>query len=77
VRYDTTQAHHSFYLPTAKFGPYSVASALIVSGPGVKKGARGSRPVHLNDVAPTVSHLMGISSPAQTDGRVLHEALEG
>jgi arylsulfatase A-like enzyme len=60
----------------ATVGPFSVASALIISGPGVKKGSRAVTPVDLNDIAPTMSHLLGISPPAQTDGRILYEALE-
>lgn len=44
-------------------------------GPGVKRGlALG--PVRNIDLAPTVSHLLGLPAPAQSTGRVLTEILE-
>ncbi len=47
---------------------------LIISGPGVRRGATSSYPARLVDIAPTVEHLLGASS-AGTDGVVLEDAL--
>jgi len=59
----------------------SVYGLLILAGPGVRRGVReepsrkGCR--RTLDVAPTVAHLLGVDTPAQNEGRVLHEFLEG
>ncbi len=47
---------------------------LMFAGPGVASG-RVHRPVHLVDVAPTLSALLGITAPAGSQGAVLPEAL--
>lgn len=58
----------------------SVYGLLVVAGTGVRKGvpeapdAKGSRKTI--DIAPTLSHMLGIKPPAQSEGRVLHEFLE-
>ncbi|HEY8456042.1 MAG TPA: alkaline phosphatase family protein [Actinopolymorphaceae bacterium] len=45
--------------------------ALIVSGPGICPGALAD--AHLVDVAPTICALLGIRTPKDASGRVLHE----
>jgi len=67
---------HSGYLPTAEAGGCSNSAIFLMAGPGVKQGLRCDEPIRLIDVAPTVSHLLGIPCPAQADGRVLDELLE-
>ena len=71
-----TGLHHN-YLPTARLGPASNRAILLLAGPGVRRGPRGARDVNLVDVAPTLSALIGIQSPAQSQGRILTEALDG
>jgi predicted AlkP superfamily phosphohydrolase/phosphomutase len=66
--------HHN-YLPTARLGPASNRAILILSGPGVVKGVQAGRDVNLVDVAPTLSALLGMEPPAQSEGRILTEAL--
>ncbi len=55
--------------------PEVTAVPLVLSGAGVREGARG-RCSHL-DVAPTLAALLGVAPPAAAEGRVLWEALEG
>lgn len=48
---------------------------MLLSGAGVRHGVVIDRPVEIIDVAPTISHLLGIRPPANATGRVLAEAL--
>ncbi|MFP4055353.1 MAG: alkaline phosphatase family protein [Candidatus Brocadiia bacterium] len=59
----------------------SVMGTLVLGGAGLR--AVGPAPrleqfrLCTTDVAPTVAHLLGLDPPAQNEGRVLHEFLEG
>ena len=53
---------------------YDAHIPLIVMGRGVKPGAYSNH-VALNDLAPTLSTLLGIETPSGSSGRVLTEAL--
>lgn len=68
-------AAHAYYLPNERLGEYSISVPLNFSGPGIEKGLELKRPVNLVDVAPTLSHLLGIPQPKNSQGRVLHEIL--
>lgn len=48
---------------------------LAIRGPGVRKGLFHQRTVFLVDVVPTLCSLQGWTSPANVDGRILHEVL--
>ncbi len=50
-------------------------AALLVAGRGVSPRARLEGARHV-DVAPTIAALLGLSAPAQAEGRVLTEALQ-
>ena len=56
--------------------PYSYDAhiPLILMGPRVKAGTYGQH-VALNDLAPTLSAVLGVETPAGSSGRVLTEAL--
>ncbi|WP_129667920.1 alkaline phosphatase family protein [Phytoactinopolyspora endophytica] len=49
---------------------------LILSGAGIRPGVRPRQP-KIVDVAPTIAELLGSRPPAQAQGRVLSEAVEG
>jgi predicted AlkP superfamily phosphohydrolase/phosphomutase len=66
---------HDHVSPTAQVGSLTVRSVLIMNGPGIRKGFRAAKPVRLIDVAPTISHLLGIPTPAQSEGAVLSSFL--
>jgi len=68
--------NHDPYLPTAKIGDLSVSAFLVLSGPGVKRGAELQRPVWLTDVAPTICQLLELEPPRECEGRVIWEVLE-
>jgi arylsulfatase A-like enzyme len=52
-------------------------NVLFARGPNFKKRCTVAAPSGNADLFPTVLHLLGIESPAATDGRVLSEALSG
>jgi len=66
-------AHHGAQLPTAEFGIGSIRGFLTVRGPGIAPGRHIDRTVHLTDLAPTIAHALGIPTPRDSEGRVLHE----
>ncbi|MCY4437413.1 MAG: alkaline phosphatase family protein [Chloroflexi bacterium] len=74
-------AHHGPYLPTARTALSSNLAFLLAHGPGLKSGYQ--RPVdrlgyvHLTSVVPLVSHLLGFEPPAQCQGALPRDFLEG
>lgn len=66
---------HGGFLPTAQLGPCTNKALFILTGPGVKRGYRKDHPIWLTDVAPTVSHLLAIPTPAQSEGAVIGDIL--
>ena len=48
---------------------------MLLSGAGIKQDTVVETPVSIIDVAPTMSHLLGIREPADSMGRVLEEAI--
>ena len=52
-----------------------------MAGPGVRRGHVRNEaalgPARLVDLAPTVAHLLDIPAPAQSQGQVLWDLLEG
>ncbi|MEM7531641.1 MAG: alkaline phosphatase family protein [Chloroflexota bacterium] len=74
----TFHAVHGYTLPTSKLGRGgSEAGMLMFVGPKIKAGVDLDVPVPAVNVAPTVAHLAGIPAPAQCDGQVLFNILEG
>ncbi len=70
------RGYHAAYLPTERIGDFTVDAVAILSGPGIKEGFVSDRPVNMVDIAPTLSTLLGIRRPAESEGRILWEILE-
>jgi predicted AlkP superfamily phosphohydrolase/phosphomutase len=74
-------AHHGPQLPTSRTDYCSIMAFLLASAPGIKKGYE--RPVndlgyiHMTSIAPLVCHLLGIEPPAQAQGALPRDLLEG
>jgi predicted AlkP superfamily phosphohydrolase/phosphomutase len=65
---------HGQQLPSVDLGEYgSIRSVLIAWGPTIRKGHVMQKPVRMVDIAPTISHILGIPAPKHSEGRVLHE----
>ena len=74
-------AHHGPYLPTARTAQSSNLAFLLAQGPGLKQGYQ--RPVdrlgytHLTSIVPLVCHLLSFEPPAQCQGALPRDFLEG
>jgi len=71
-----SSAGHGGYLPNAKLGECSNQALFIMSGSGVEGGKKLDETINLVDVAPTISYLLGIPPPGNSEGRILHEFIE-
>jgi hypothetical protein len=67
---------HGYHLPTSRLGIGAQHAVCIMAGPGVRQGVHLQGQVRQVDVAPTVSHLLGIDVPGNTEGGLIYEALE-
>jgi predicted AlkP superfamily pyrophosphatase or phosphodiesterase len=54
---------------------YDTHVPIVFAGPGIKPGTYSGR-IAPNDIAPTLSFLLGIQEPSGSIGRILREALE-
>lgn len=63
-------------LPTASIDTDTCKTFLVFNGPGIKKGARLTRTVGLQDVVPTICYLADLPIPAQAEGAILYQALK-
>ncbi len=61
--------HHS----TAKYSIGALEAVVIASGPGIKTGYRKKQFIHLKDIAPTISYILGISPPRDSQGSILRD----
>ena len=55
--------------------PYDLHNTLVAQGPDFRAGWRNPAPVGNIDIAPTLTHLLGLDAGTPFDGRVLTEAL--
>ncbi len=73
--------NHGPMIPTYETDTTSVMGVMTLGGAGIR--AQEPAPwleqfrVCTTDVAPTLAYLLGLDVPAQSEGRVLHEFLEG
>ena len=74
-------ARHGPQIPTAGTQLASNMGTLIAAGPGIKEGYVFPEdivgPAMMQDVVPTLAHLLGFAPPAQSQGKVLYHMLEG
>lgn len=75
-KFETSRLLHNFTgahltLPTVR----EMHAAAILAGPGVKH-VWPEQPINLIDLAPTLAHLLGIPTPRDAEGHVLHAVLE-
>jgi len=66
---------HGSSLPSSRLGLGSIRVPLIMRGPGVKEGHVMRGRFRLIDIAPTVSHILGMPPPAHCEGSIILEAL--
>lgn len=61
----------------ATLSRFDMHNTLIAAGPDFKCGEMNDLPSGNVDLAPTISHILGIKSPEKMDGRILSEAMTG
>ncbi|MBN2156693.1 MAG: alkaline phosphatase family protein [Candidatus Lokiarchaeota archaeon] len=62
---------HAYYLPTKRFGPFSNSVPIIFKGPSVEHGLKLEGLTELIHIAPTLSSILNIPPPAQSQGSIL------
>ena len=74
-------ALHSFQLLTAQTEVSSHMGVFMISGPNIRKGYERDVNrlgyIKMRDIPATLSHILGIRSPAQNQGSVLSDIFEG
>lgn len=55
---------------------HSLRVPMVISGPGVKRGARARGLCHIMDLGPTILELADVPAPSPLDGRSLTRALQ-
>jgi len=72
--------NHGPMMPSYETETTSVMATLILAGPGIRAGYRLPKleqaRISTTDLAPTLAWLLDLDPPAQSEGRILHEALE-
>jgi predicted AlkP superfamily pyrophosphatase or phosphodiesterase len=59
----------------ATLSRFDMHNTLIAAGPDFRRGQTDDLPTGNVDLAPTISHILGIKAPQEMDGRVLSEAM--
>lgn len=60
---------HGSQLPSVNLGERGTTDAMFIAhGPCIKKGYQRERPLRMIDIAPTISHLLGIDAPRNSEG---------
>jgi len=67
-----TEIDAEVFPPALRGGTHRAEGMLIASGPDVRAGARLSA-AHLEDMTPTILHLLGLPIPSYMDGHVLED----
>lgn len=62
--------------PRLNAGNHLDDSYFVLAGPGIRRGYVRPRPTLITSVAPTLAAALGIPTPADADGTVLHEFFE-
>jgi len=74
-------ANHGPQMPTTQTGFSSNLASLFIVGPSIKRGySRDEKrfgPWRIIDFAPTLSYLLGIEPPKNSEGGVMRDILEG
>jgi predicted AlkP superfamily phosphohydrolase/phosphomutase len=68
---------HGAQLPTVDLGEYgTIKSMFIVQGPKIKKSYVREKPINIVDVAPTISHMLNIPPPKDSEGKIMYDLFE-
>ena len=62
---------HAYYLPEKRFGPFSNSVPIIINDLKNNQGKNLGGFTELIDIAPTISDILNIPAPAQSQGKIL------
>lgn len=57
-------------------GHHTNNGVFMISGPGIKRNVRTSKPINLTDIVPTMLHIMGLPIARDMDGDVYRDVFE-
>jgi predicted AlkP superfamily phosphohydrolase/phosphomutase len=65
---------HGSQLPSVDLGENgTIKSMFIAHGPKIRKGYVREKPVSMIDIAPTISHILDMPPPKNSEGAILHD----
>jgi len=68
---------HGAQLPSVDMGEHgTIKSMFIANGPKIKRGYVRKSPINIVDVAPTISHILNIDPPKNSEGKILYDIFE-
>lgn len=70
-------ANHGSQPPTGETAFSSNSAIFLMTGPGVKKGYKRERPIRLLDISPTISKVLDIPPPRQSEGTYINDLFVG
>ncbi len=73
----TNRCHGDSLSTTLGYADTSVSPIFVAAGPGFKQGLVTDRVIRQVDVAPTLAYIGGIRLPAQSEGSIVHQIIEG
>lgn len=73
----TNRCHGDSLSTTLGYADTSVSPIFIAAGPGFKRGLVTDRVIRQVDVAPTLAYIGGIRLPAQSEGSIVHQIIDG
>jgi arylsulfatase A-like enzyme len=69
--------HGKLVVDHGTISPFELRNSLVCQGPDFVRGWRDPAPVGNVDIAPTLTHVLGLPPGSPFEGRVVHEALDG
>lgn len=66
---------HAGQIPTAQSRGGTQCALLLAAGPGIRRGHRVSRTIRQHQIAPTISALLNIPAPRDSNGALIREML--
>jgi predicted AlkP superfamily phosphohydrolase/phosphomutase len=69
-------SHHGQNIGDAELSVGAIKAVFIARGPGIKKGFYKESPIRMIDVAPTLSEMLGIPAPRDSQGAIVLDFFE-
>jgi hypothetical protein len=69
---------HGSQLPSIDLGKYGTTKCILIAkGPNIKKDyIIKEKTIDVVDIAPTISHILGMQAPKNSEGKIIHDMFE-